>query len=533
MKSNEFIFRLTGDKDNLLKQLSPSTTLIAAYSSAYDIQIEQLLPSTKVFKDENALDLFDLVYIGARTYYDGIGDDLFSKLESMLSKGLYLFVDKNLLIDDVNLSVLYFLKKYRDHISCSFNLHDGEVIIITKQSAQIRQSITVNGYEAIQSSYNAAYYLCDCGGYDTFKEHGGAQLDSRLMSVYLLSDVHTGERVLDVGCGRGELSHFIYAHSRAGVVGLDYSQDAVSIAKETFAEAIGDNLEYVQADILNYSPPTKFNKVILSDVIEHIEQVSLEKIFEKISSNLLFDDGVMIGHTAPNLHYYSYFYESRRREAKRLGLFMPQNPRSVYEDMMHINEQTEQGLQLTLEKFFTYVYVWIPLPDDFFGTLRNPYAFLESTNTNDIYCIASNAPIDLDKLYTTFSQNRINELKSGDIILTSRTSSLTALCGQVIYLSLNVANHSPMVIKSFAPCPVNVCYHIYDPDGSAVTFDGLRTPLPGGLLQSGSETTVKCGIQVPDVSGEYIVKMTMVQETCFWFEEYTEDILFEVKLVVE
>ena len=151
--------------------------------------------------------------------------------------------------------------------------------------------------------------------------------------------------------------------------------------------------------------------MILADVIEHIEQDALENMFQKISNDLLVEDGILVGHTSPNKLHYEIHYEQKRRCAQRLGIYLPKNPRSVYEDLMHINEQTEEGLNNALSKYFEYVYTWIPLANDFFGTLRNNESFYNTIEKNDIYCIASNTPISLDEILCIFKQERIEELR--------------------------------------------------------------------------------------------------------------------------
>lgn len=109
---------------------------------------------------------------------------------------------------------------------------------------------------------------------------------------------------------------------------------------------------------------------------------------------------------------------------------------------------------------------------------------------------------------------------------------MSASCGEILQIEINVKNLSKHSFKSCAPNPVNISYHIADTSGNNVVFDGLRTELPC-ILYSGSEIVVLCKIQVPDYTGDYVLIVTLVQEDCFWFEELSDDFALCLPLHVE
>src|SRR3954469_15115857 len=53
--------------------------------------------------------------------------------------------------------------------------------------------------------YTQEYFLTACEGYDEFIASEGEHLSRRLNAAFALANVEHGMKVLDVGCGRGEI----------------------------------------------------------------------------------------------------------------------------------------------------------------------------------------------------------------------------------------------------------------------------------------------------------------------------------------
>lgn len=78
--------------------------------------------------------------------------------------------------------------------------------------------------------------------------------------------VEADDRVLDVGCGKGELAHDLAVRTGARVTGLDFNASSLAFARERF----GSQIELVEADALEWTPTQEFDVVVLSNVLEHI-----------------------------------------------------------------------------------------------------------------------------------------------------------------------------------------------------------------------------------------------------------------------
>jgi SAM-dependent methyltransferase len=143
------------------------------------------------------------------------------------------------------------------------------------------------------SLYNTAYYLSGaCEGLDEYLAGGISVLKQKELN---LLDAHPGQRVLDLGCGRGESSA---ALRRAGAraIALDYSWDAIQLAKD--ASGPGSAAVQGSATALPFRAAS-FDRVLMSDVIEHLPRdVAVDALSEV--RRVLSPGGRALVHTSPN-----------------------------------------------------------------------------------------------------------------------------------------------------------------------------------------------------------------------------------------
>ena len=96
-------------------------------------------------------------------------------------------------------------------------------------------------------------------------------------------------RVLEIGCGLGDLAAMVAKAGASKVVACDYSKSSIQKAKETY---VLHNLEYICDDFNNLHFSEKFDIIILQGVLEHFDRPwkSLKYIIE----NFLNDSGTVI-----------------------------------------------------------------------------------------------------------------------------------------------------------------------------------------------------------------------------------------------
>ncbi len=136
--------------------------------------------------------------------------------------------------------------------------------------------------------YTKDYFLKDCGGWETFLKSGGKKLVKRFQVALKMVKIKKGMKVLDIGCGRGEVTHYCHQQG-AEVVGLDFSQAAIKIAKKTYPQIL-----FIHQDIFRYQPETKFSLIIMLDFIEHIPKSQFKNLLRKCHYWLKKDGQILI-----------------------------------------------------------------------------------------------------------------------------------------------------------------------------------------------------------------------------------------------
>ncbi|MCK4822440.1 class I SAM-dependent methyltransferase, partial [bacterium] len=108
------------------------------------------------------------------------------------------------------------------------------------------------------------------GRLSTKVEGSGLHPKHRIMNYhqFFVDNVGENDTVLDIGCGNGALTYDV-AQKAKKVVGIDLNEQNITSARNKFPR---ENIEYIHGNALTDLPNEKFDVIILSNVLEHIDK---------------------------------------------------------------------------------------------------------------------------------------------------------------------------------------------------------------------------------------------------------------------
>lgn len=108
-------------------------------------------------------------------------------------------------------------------------------------------------------------------GLKSIEYNSGRHIKHRVTGYhdFFVSRVKEDERVIDIGCGKGEVAYEIAIKAGSSVVGVDNNERWLNYASQNYQHP---KLKFILEDAEKYLPSDKFDTVILSNVLEHIEK---------------------------------------------------------------------------------------------------------------------------------------------------------------------------------------------------------------------------------------------------------------------
>lgn len=157
--------------------------------------------------------------------------------------------------------------------------------------------------EVDSALYSREFFLTCNDGFEEFQNgYGLSYIKKKILS---LLELRSGLKVLDIGCGRGEI---LYHCERLGafVCGIDYSSEAVLIAKSVLKDS--SNAKIIKADCVNI--PFKdgfFDRILIGDLVEHLSPEKGARLLKE-ANRVLKPGGILLLHTSPNLLFMKVLY---------------------------------------------------------------------------------------------------------------------------------------------------------------------------------------------------------------------------------
>lgn len=194
------------------------------------------------------------------------------------------------------------------------------------------------------ASYSEGYFDRSCGGHEFFSAYGPRIPKPPIAYALKRAGLMPGMRVLDLGCGRGEL---LYQARAAGAfaVGTDFAPAAVRRAREVS----GSPTLLCDAKALPFAA-SSFDRVFLIGVIDHLHAWELKLCFSEIR-RVLKPGGEVLVHTCANASYFkNWTYGARKSlaqglRAQGIPVHLPSPPRSGEDEVLHVNEHSAAGLR--------------------------------------------------------------------------------------------------------------------------------------------------------------------------------------------
>jgi SAM-dependent methyltransferase len=170
-------------------------------------------------------------------------------------------------------------------------------------------------------------------------------------------------RVVDVGCGRGEI--LLHSAGRGALAwGLDYAREAVLLTRELLGASAGKEqrarigVGQANATRLPFASD-QADLVFMLDVVEHLYPPELKAALAE-AWRILRPGGRLVVHTMPNLWYYRFGYPLYRSLQGLRGERLPADPRTRWDFRhVHVNEQTPISLRKALKESRFEARVWL------------------------------------------------------------------------------------------------------------------------------------------------------------------------------
>jgi len=154
--------------------------------------------------------------------------------------------------------------------------------------------------------------------------HIGIRQRARI--IFSMMKFNHNDTVLDAGCGIGLYAFEIY-WKVAKIIGIDLNKEKIKQAKE-LAKRSGRKIEFIKGNLIKLKYNEKFDKIICSDVIEHIPEY--KEAINSIANSLKKNGSIIL--TFP------IYTEFNKKTYKKFGHVVPGYTEKEIEKLLKNNK---------------------------------------------------------------------------------------------------------------------------------------------------------------------------------------------------
>lgn len=171
-------------------------------------------------------------------------------------------------------------------------------------------------------------------GFLAIRANRGIHPKHRILNYhkFFIDNISQSDQVLDIGSGNGAVAYDIASKAKK-VIGIDIIHENVLRSEKKYHK---DNIEFIEGDATTFNFNEKFDVIVLSNVLEHIEdRVSFLKNIKKLAPKILIRvplitrDWISVwkkengfSYKLDDTHCIEYTEENFQEEIKKAGLII-------------------------------------------------------------------------------------------------------------------------------------------------------------------------------------------------------------------
>lgn len=345
--------------------------------------------------------------------------------------------------------------------------------------------------------------------------------DPLLQAIAAIAGLPPQGRVLDLGCGQGELASY-FAHQGLAVTTLHpvLPEGADRLEPASAIQILPD-------DSLDASLQGSYDLVLATDLVEYLTAEEVDRLYQQIAQ-VLTPTGLFVLHAFAPGWYARYEYPRRRRLATQIGAIMPPRPKGRYELLLPLQAQSPRSLKHQLGHYFHHTLVWAGDAADPQGSLARKATPSELRSSLNFFAVASHQPIATEEIVRCLQMQPLSGLVQQSLQLEVAQFPAVVAVGEEFEVLVALTNHTGLVLNSYGPNPVHLTYHWLDETAQTyLVYEGVRSKLFPPLGQrrecgrSGATpaATYPLRIRGLHVGGCYTLRVTLVQEAVQWFDQ--------------